>query len=372
MDLLCFRMDTLMEKNCYFLVFLLSLLSMPSASAFWWPWSSETSDQKIERLQKKLEKHPHDPAATYNVGVAQYHANKFALAQKSFATALQHIEKNKTLEQQCLFNAASSALQHTHALLPEAWENKTIDSSVLDQALATVKQSLEWLKKFRSHDPENKKAKEAEEYAKKLLKKLEEKKKQQEQKKDEQQEKQEQEKNKEQENQQNKQDQQQNKDQEQKQQQQQQEQNNESQEQPQQSQGKENKEPNEPKGNERQGEGDQKDQSEKPKEDATDGEDQKSGADEKKETEQDEMEKDHDQHPQPSPEEATPSGEEKQASEQIGQGADGATPQETAEMKGLRAVLENLQADESKIQKKIMMHQTKDQNQQPTSNQKPW
>ncbi len=371
-----------MKKNISIVLLILYVLYNP-AVCFSWPWTTEeTQEQKIESLRNKLEKHPEDSIIAYNLGVAQYHASKFSDAQASFEKALKHVGVNKKLEQQCLFNASSSALQHTHGMLPEAWENKEIDPSILDNAIQTVKKSLDWLKTFRANNTEDKKAKAAEEYAQKLLKKLEEKKKQQEQKKNEQQDKQDQEQKKDKEEKNNEQKQQnqgnQDKQHESKNDQQQQDNKQEQQQNQQKNQGQHDKQESndqeKDQGQESQQSGDDVDQKKNEghqDQDNRDSENNSEKNNEKPAEASDAKSDNHEPHPQPSEQETNQQDTQMQGSEQIGQQSS-EPQQESAEMKGIRAVLENLQADESKVQKRIMLRQTKDHKQPQGSYQKPW
>lgn len=325
-----------------------------------------------------------DAATAYNAGVTSYRSGQFVQAQKDFEQALELVGDNAELAKRSRYNLAASTLQHAQELLPEAWETKEVDGSTLEQAIQSTTATIETLKKFLESYPDDKKAAAALKHAQDLLKKLEEKKKQQEKKQD--QDKKDQDKQDKDQDQkdQDKKDQDQDKQNQEKQDQKDKQQQNKDKQKQEQGQDKDKQKPGDDSNEEgkegsedkeqkdqKKNEGDQ-DQTERDRENKPDesedrdakGDDQESDQNKDKDAQKSDTNPEHAHHPQPSDADGNQADQEMQETENENI--------ESMETRGLRAMLENLQADESKAQKRLLRYQTGQNKAPSTSGQKPW
>jgi Ca-activated chloride channel homolog len=327
MDVFASRMDSVMISRIRF-VFCCSLFISHQLNALSIFGSSAlTSEQKIEKLQRQQIDAPLDPEINYNLGVALYHVGRFDEATTHFARTLAQTQKDKKLIPQALFNKANASLKHTLSILPPRWEQQeNIEPQLLDNALAHVATALEDYQSFLTLQTENLKAQTNKKYAEKLKEKLEKKKQKQQNK--------------------NKQQQDQNK---QQQDQQKQEPQNQSEKNQQDKQNQPNDQKNQDRENRQQGQEKQQQQQQK---------------------EQQHKDQSKSEQNQQSTTQGTHGNEEKQAQQQ--KDVQQAQQHETPEDRRMRALLENLQSDESQQQKALMQRQVTAQQPQPERGQKPW
>jgi hypothetical protein len=342
------------------ILYICALLPLPLGAFNFFSSTPQTPEEKIAYYQRQQIDYPNDPDINYNLGVATYLAGKFDDAKASFNRTLEHCAKNKILKKQALFNLGNACLKQSLNNLPGNWEQEeNIDSSLLDTAINGVKEAIDTYQKFIDVEPEHMKGSTNKRYAEEILKKLEEKKKQQQQqhdKNDQSQQNQQQQQDNQQKNNQQQSSQQQNQQQQGQSQGNQQEKNDQKDDQQGQNESG-SKQPAEQSGNQRpQGGNDKFDTKEGEKKD------------------QDNMPHDqsHEQkQPQQQPQsQGTQESQEKQAIEQAG--AIASEQKETAEMRRMRALLENLQSDESQQQKQLLMRKAKQQEQAPSYGQKSW
>ena len=138
--------------------------------------------QDLTKLLEEQAANPTDPIVNYNLGVVQYLDKKYVTAAPNFIRAVEHGSRNKKLVQQAQFNVAKCLERGALATLPKNWEKREtdIEDKVLDTAIASVQQACTWYKK----DPADIKMQKNLVLAEDLLKKLLAKKKQQQQKQD--------------------------------------------------------------------------------------------------------------------------------------------------------------------------------------------
>ncbi len=377
------------------------------AKAFW-PFTKSYDQLQpsdlVKRLQSEQVDNPNDPQLNYNLGVALYKTNKLDEAKENFKRAYGHATKYPELAQRSIFNAGAMAYKGALASLPKDWEKEDakVDTKVLEQGLNQAQESVghftTLLKDNAQHEPGKAYKALAEELVKKLRKKIEQNK--QDDKKDKQ-DKDEKNDNKDKENQQNGgQDQKpggDNKGDGDKQKQDkggdkqpspgdkdkgQDQRGQQSSDKDQQSQGKDDVDNGQQEGGKDQRQGDGKQSPDKSREQGASGQDEKSDS-EKGSNDKQADRGDH---------ESTPQGQQ-DASGQGQQDAgksDGTQPdtgmqanegdqqavagqeQEDAKSKALRAMLEHVQSDESKAQKRMMLRKVQ-QGQQPAGEgQKTW
>jgi hypothetical protein len=330
--------------NIFFLLFMTSPLS---AFSLFGPATPPTPQEKIAQLQEQQVDKPNDPVINYNLGVAYYKVGRTDDAVASFQRSLDHVTNDKNLTKQNHYNLGNLRYKQALGLLSKNWETeKNLDPSLLQNVIKEVKAAITNYTEAFKLDSKNKKIENNLKHAKMTLDKLEKKLKDMQQKQKNQ--KQDQDKQQSQNQQQQKQSQDQQKDSSEK-------------------QVKEDKK----EGNQNQDQG----SGQQPADDAskkdTQGKNDKLG--DKKDEKKEQRDADHTQspdkqeQPQPSDSQATQGQQEKQQTgEQAGSG------QEDMEARRMRAILENLQADESETQKKILMRQAGQREQQPQSGQKPW
>ncbi|MFA6263337.1 MAG: tetratricopeptide repeat protein [Candidatus Babeliales bacterium] len=288
----------------------LALLMSTPLGAFSFFGSPElTPEQKIEQLQRQQIDAPLDPEINYNLGVALYRAGRFDEAKTHFARTLAHTRKRSKLATQTFFNKANAGLKNALSILPQQWEKQEVlEPQILDNALANITEAIDDYQSFLAQKPNHANAQANKKYTEGIKKKLE--------KKQQEQQKKQQEKNQ--------------KDQ----------------------QGKQQDSSRE----------DQKKQDQNNKQQGQ----QNNPADKKNE----ERKENNTQQAQQQDMSSSQGNEEKQAAKQ--ETAQAAQQKESPEDRRMRAMLENLQSEESAQQKALMQRQTAAQPHQPERGQKPW
>ncbi len=341
------------------------LLLSPFIHAFnlFTDYAKLTPEQSIERLQVEQADHPHDPQINYNLGVAQYRAGKFQQAAGNFERTLEHVGDNTILKTQTLFNHGNSRYKNVITQLPPRWEDEktTIEPQKLEEHIAQIKQAIEDYKKVMTLDGQNQRAETNKKSAEELLKKLEQKKQQQQDKK--------QDDKKDEKDQQDKQDKQEKQDQ--------QEQKNQKQDgqKDQQKSSEKDKKQNQNDGSKDQGQGKGQERPDKSDGQSPGREDQKLDDDQGKNGEQ--RDRDH-KSPEEQKQKSEPTSERTQEEQEMQQSSATAAAgaeqqqQEDPEMRRMRAVLENLQSEESKTQKRLLHKAVEQKKPSEQQGQKPW
>jgi hypothetical protein len=292
-------------------LFCLALLMNTQLDAFSFFGSSKlTPEQKIEQLQRQQIDAPLDPEINYNLGVALYRVGRFDEAKTHFARTLAHARKGSKLATQTFFNKANAGLKNSLSILPPQWEKQgTIEPQILETALANITEAIGDYQSFLVQKPNHTNAQANKKYTEGIKKKLEKKKQEQQQK-------------------------QQEKDQ------------------------KDQQQPN--------------DASQKPQEQQQKGRQEKQSQEQNKPADKKNGEKKEDATQQEKQQAMSSSqgNEEKQAAKQ--EAAQIAQQKESSEDRRMRAMLENLQSEESARQKALMQRQTAAQSHQPERGQKPW
>jgi Ca-activated chloride channel family protein len=307
-------------------------------------WDKKDYEQVLKILNKAQVNHPSDPRLNYNIANAYYKLGKFKDAQLNYERSVQNcIDSDISLKERSYSNWGNACYKNALRVLPDDWEKQesTIDNKTIDFAIQETKNSIAKFKNSLVLNKENKRAKNNLKKAEELLKKLENKKKEQQKNQD-----------------------QENKDQQQ-----------QKKEQKQEKQDKQSKDKKSSDGkDEQQGRDKQQDQnkegSEKREQEKGQGKDDK--FDDKK-TKQDTQDQKKDSHDQPSdqsdktreqvqPESQDIDGKEKKQDFTQPQSAQG-TEQEVGERnhqkRRMGAILDNLQADESKMQKILIKQKSK-------------
>jgi len=293
-----------------------------------------TPEQSVNYWQKKQIDKYDDPIVNYNLGVALYKAGQFDSAKQNFQRTLDYGLDNKSdaikLRAKTYFNSGNCFYKNCLGILGPDWEKEEkIDDKKLERAINEIKGAIEKYKNVLVLDKENEPAQNNLKLAEELLKKLEQKKQQQDQKQD----KQDKQDKQNQDQKQDKQDQDQKQDKEDKQ---------DKQDQNKSDQGKNDKQEKQDK---KQDQKDQQDKQDKQNQD-------KNGQDKKDKREQEQK-----QEQQPS---GAPAGGKEEEKE------------ESSARRGMRAILENLEDDESKLQKALIYQNMKGTQEQEQAGQKPW
>ena len=316
------------------IVFFFLLSPSAFAISLFTDYNAMTPEQSVNYWQKKQIDKYDDPIVNYNLGVALYKAGQFDSAKQNFQRTLDYGLDNKSdaikLRAKTYFNSGNCFYKNCLGILGPDWEKEEkIDDKKLERAINEIKGAIEKYKNVLVLDKENEPAQNNLKLAEELLKKLEQKKQQQDQKQD----KQDKQDKQNQDQKQDKQDQDQKQDKEDKQ---------DKQDQNKSDQGKNDKQEKQDKKQ------DQKDQQDK-----QDKQNQhKNGQDKKDKREQEQK-----QEQQPS---GAPAGGKEEEKE------------ESSARRGMRAILENLEDDESKLQKALIYQNMKGTQEQEQAGQKPW
>ena len=360
----------------------------------------------IKDLEDQLIDDPKNPQINYNLGVAQYQLNHFNDAKHNFERAALYGDK-AAFKEQAYFNFATCLLKNTLSMLPQNWKNpdQEIDPNLLETAINEISNAIKQYESVLLINEKNEKAISNKKESEKILRKLLEKKKQQEEKdqnqkdnkdnkddQDQTQDQQEQDKNKQnKDNQKNNKNDQQTKDQDQKSRdnqdssgQDQNSQKQDKQEQQEQSkkdsndssknddaQSQNNSQKDEP---EQRGEKESANDQDEHKEPGSKRPEKKNGAEqEKKDVDHNEHDKKDNEQAKSTPAQPTQAEDEKQENENTQSGNTGFGDQEdSTEKRAYRAILDNLDTDESKLQKHLIMQKAKGQKPPVGSMQKPW
>jgi Ca-activated chloride channel family protein len=311
-------------------------------------WDKKDYEYVLNELKKTQVDHPDDARLNFNIANAYYRLGQFKNAQLNYERAVNYCaDTDCALKERAYFNWGNSFYKNVLQMLPDGWEKKEtkIDDKKLDVAIQETKSSIEKFKNALLLRKENKRAEQNKKQAEELLKKLENKKQKQQQQQDQQQ------KN------------------EQKKQEQQQEQKNQQQQDQQQKQDQTSSDSKD-KQQDRDKQQDQKKEGSDQRE-QQDGRGQDDKFDDKKEAQgkQDKRKDSHDQpsekkdeQEQPEPQD-TKGKEEKQELEQMQQEQAAQSGQEVGpeehQKRRMAAILDNLQADESKKQKGFIRQKSK-------------
>jgi Ca-activated chloride channel family protein len=352
------------QKNIIFLLLTLLFIKMPSANAWWWtPKEQPKLENIIQDLQCEQADHPEDPYINYNLGVAFYKANKFGQAESNFDRALIAATQPE-LKQRCYFNLGNSFYKDALTCLPYGWEAADVPSETIDMAIAKTAVAIKKYDDVLLLDKQHAPSKNNQIAAKELLKKLEKKK--QQQQKDQQ--KKQQEKKNEQKN-------DQQKENEKKEQSPSQDQSNNQGEQ------EKNKDQQQDKqGSQEQG-GKNSEQNSNNKGDQGNNNKQKDkdvNSNQQKSSQQTSHDKSPEQKEPDLPStlpQNTPAAGQKQDQQQkqaAAQSVSGQSSQETMDQRGMRALFNDLQQNESELQKALMAKKMQENAKPSESNQRPW
>lgn len=364
-----------------------------TAFSFFTDYAKKSPHETISLLEKKQAEDPHNPQINYNLGVALYKAGIFDTARKNFERVIVQHTIDQTLRNHATFNAGDCAYKNTLSILGPDWEKKEeISLETLDKALTEIKDGIKHFKDFLKNIPESEQAthniRQSETLQKKLEKKRTEQEKKQQQKKEEKQDQQK-DQNKEQQqnkkNQENKQDKQQQEYQNQKKEKQENQQNqNQSQEQEKKQQDQRRSE-----NTEQQDQGEQKSNQQEQIQQQEHGQQNKNHQ-EKAQQKQPDMHQEAANKKEPEerkdPQSGSASEQDQQAAKDGSQDSPTATHNEkqqvmTATQSGeeknlekreFKALLQNLQNDESALQKGLIHRQLQQQNPRQRQGQKPW
>jgi Ca-activated chloride channel homolog len=100
------------------------------------PLHATDAATKISKLLAQQADQPENPIINYNLGVAQYQQGKFQAAEDNFERAIQFAKNKKDLERQSAFNAANAAVKGAQSLLPADWQTPkvSVKQELLQQA----------------------------------------------------------------------------------------------------------------------------------------------------------------------------------------------------------------------------------------------
>lgn len=335
-----------MKKNVLFFSIISSIMCTTNLHAWWWSKSQPPTIQTvIQELQQKQADSPNDPYVNYNLGVALYKAGKFSQAQTNFERAVVSATQ-PDLKKRCYFNMGNSLYKDARTSLPDNWEQQDVPAETLDAAIGKTSFALQKYESVllldKNHEPAQTNQKAAKEFLEKLTRK-----KQQQEKKDQNKKDQKQDKNKDKDD--------KNKDK------QQQQGNNE-----QQGQDKSNQQDHSQK-QEQQKQPQPKDQGDKEKQ-------QENNQQQKEEQGKGEQKKNpHDKQQQQKQQGQAPNQTPQPDQQQNAQGANAAENKpENMEQRGMRALLDNLQQDEARLQKALVVKQLKENEKPRESSQRPW
>lgn len=154
-----------------------TIITNLNSSILFTDYKDMSPEQAVETLQKKQIDNPLNPEINYNLGVAQYKTGNFKEAKINFKRTLEHTTK-KLLKKQALFNLGSSCYKKALSHLPDDRKKEETKASqdALEKSISETKESMQFYKKLLKKDPENIKAKNNLKKSEKLFKKLEEKK----------------------------------------------------------------------------------------------------------------------------------------------------------------------------------------------------
>ena len=322
-------------------------------------------------LQRQVES-PDDPKLNYNLGTIFYHLRQWEDAKNSFARSVENISKENNLKEQSYFNLGNSHYKICQNMLGDGWESRELKPEELDAAINEIGIAIESYKNTLIINAENQFAIDNKVLAEELLRKLREKK-----------QKQEQQDKKQDDNGDNKQDKQQNdkndkKDQDQQESGQDQDDSQDKDSKDKDSQDKDSESQKKQDKNKKRDEQNDSEQDDPEQGDKKENEDtsEKQQDDEKKSDSADDKEKEQEEKDEASKEDKDQQEEDGDEKEEkslpAGAGDTGEQEQESMEEKGLRALLDSLQNDESNLQKKMLRQKSKGTGGALGKGQKPW
>ncbi|MBX9830716.1 hypothetical protein K2X40_02080 [Candidatus Babeliales bacterium] len=360
----------------YALLFLIFLMPNFVQAGLFTDYAKQTPEETIAALEKKQIDAPHDPYINYNLGVAQYKAGNYAQANQNFGRVFKNKKIDEDFRVRAGFNAGNSGYRGTLESLGNGWEEKELDEKLLEQAIAQTKAAIRSYEDVIKLDDEHEPAKHNKKLAEELLKKLEQKKKKQDQDKQDKKDEKKEDKKDEKKDQQDKKDKNDKQDKQDK---------NDKKDQKKDEQGKQDKDKSDQqdnkdkqdKGDQNEGDKEKSDQKGDQDKDQDDKKDQHDGdkSDEQKEQEQKEREQ---QEKEQQEKEAQANAdkqkeqEAQQAAAQAAQAGEQEKDDEGMQKRGVRALLENLDEDESKKQKGFIVQQVKGGQASERQGQKPW
>jgi len=134
----------------------------------------------IQILEKEQVERSSDARLNYNIANAYYKLGKFKDAGSNYQRAVQNSAVQQVaLKEKSYFNWGNSFYKNGLTVLPDGWEKQGIDKKKLDFAIDQLTSSIEKFENVLVLHKDNKKAESNLKEAKELLKKLEEKKKKQ-------------------------------------------------------------------------------------------------------------------------------------------------------------------------------------------------
>jgi hypothetical protein len=136
--------------------------------------SSDLLATNITKLLAEQAKNPDDALTNYNLGVAQYKASSYQSAAHNFQRAYKHGEDLKDLVSQARFNAGKSFEQYALHMLPASWENERthIEKEKLDKAIESLELAIAEYKECEQNEKTEKNLQKAEETLEALKKKI--------------------------------------------------------------------------------------------------------------------------------------------------------------------------------------------------------
>ncbi len=351
--------------NLRLLIFFILLFFTKGVSPFFSSYKARSAylNKDYKKAKEILEtqqiNNPKDAEINYNLGSAYYKLNDFENAKSNFARAVEYSSDNKELKEFSYFNWGNSFYQNSLRLLGNDWENKEFDENILDDVINQTKGSIEKFKNCLVLNKENQKAQHNKQMVESLLQKLRQKKQQQKQKKQEQEQKK-----------------QENEDQQDKKNGDQKDKKSDNQESQKQSQEKDsNKNSEKPDGQKQKKEGDQGSEDSKSDEDSGEGNNLDEEQDSREEQGVDQKDKHDTTSSEKENEECNQSDKKGKHHEEKMQQT-GFVEQKDFEKelkeKGMRVILDDLQNDESKLQKQFIMQKSKSKQGRLGNNQKPW
>jgi len=140
----------------------------------------------IRDLEDQLVHNPKDPCINYNLGVALYKSNRFDEAKSNFQRAALHAT-NSAFKEQSYFNLGNCLYKNALSIMPENWESsdQDVDIKILEQAAVLASNAIKEYDSALAINEKNEKAISNRKEATKLLSKILEKKKQEQQKEEE-------------------------------------------------------------------------------------------------------------------------------------------------------------------------------------------
>jgi len=126
-----------------------------------------------ELLEREQVEKPNDPLINYNLGTTYYKQGKYDLAKENLTRAAKYaFGLDKNLLEKSRFNLGNCFYKKTLEILPENWDQQTIEESIRKQAIYEVQQAIEHYKNTLSISKDSQMAKTNKSAAEKLLAKL--------------------------------------------------------------------------------------------------------------------------------------------------------------------------------------------------------